>query len=187
MADTDWTAIKTEYVTSSISYKKLAEKHGETENAVESRGRKEKWAEARRKYRAKVQKKALSRAEKLDVKRLASLQNAGTKMCNELERLMKKGEKELHTHVTAFGEKVVSEAVNDRKLLNIARAIDTMSRAMRSLYDIQTAAEKQQMQIAREEMDLKRRAQDAKEKTEDVQEITVTYKGTEGAMDGYHD
>lgn len=148
MADVDWAAVKLAYIKGDGSYRELAAKYGVSMNTLGKRAKREGWAEEKRQYAHKVTTKALARAQARDVKRLANLQSAGTKMCNELERLMKKGERELHTHVNMEGEEVVTQAVNDKKLLNIARSIDTMSRAMRNLYDIQTAAEKAQTAAA---------------------------------------
>lgn len=188
MADIDWAALKVAYVTGKMSYKALASQYGISENTLEKRARKEKWADERRKYAGKVVAKAQARAQARDVKRLMSLQSAGNRMCKELEKLMRDADRELHTHVTAFGEEVQAKAVNDKKLLNITRSIDTMSRAMRNLYDIQTAAERAQMENAREELNLKKRAQEAKEREgQGVTEIRVTYEGIEDGPEAYHD
>ena len=158
MADIDWAALKVAYVTGKMSYKALASQYGISENTLEKRARKEKWADERRKYAGKVVAKAQARAQARDVKRLMSLQRAGNRMCKELEKLMRDADRELHTHVTAFGEEVQAKAVNDKKLLNITRSIDTMSRAMRNLYDIQTAAERAQTEatLAQKEATLAR-------------------------------
>ena len=92
-------------------------------------------------------------------------------MCRQLEKLMQDAQNQLYTHVYVAGigdgcseiqaEKL--DVVDDRKLLNITRAMESMSKTMRNVYDIQSAAERQQMELARQEMELKRRAQEAKE------------------------
>lgn len=196
MADVDWTAAKTAYVSGNISYRALAEQIGATESAVKMRGTREKWAEERKRYRARVQKTALSRAEKLDAKRLAGLRKGASDMCRQLEKLMQDAQNQLYTHVYVAGigdgcseiqaEKL--DVVDDRKLLNITRAMESMSKVMRNVYDIQSAAERQQMELARQEMELKRRAQEAKEETDnDVKEIEITYRGIDGGPEAYHD
>lgn len=182
-AGIDWTAAKTAYVTGNISYKALAAQMGATEAAVGKRANLEKWTEERRKYRARVQKRAMSQAEKVDAKRLAGLRKGASDMCRQLEKLMKDAQTQLYTHVYVAGtgdgcseiqaEKL--DVVDDRKLLNIARTMESMSKTMRNVYDIQTAAERQQMQLAREEMELKRRAQEVKEaENQTVEGIDIT-------------
>lgn len=205
MADADWGALKIRYVTGNISYRQLAEENGLKPAAVETRGKREKWAEERRKYRQRAQARALKRAENADVKRLAKLQRAGTMMCDRLEGLMRDAEQQLYTHVAVVGtgdgcSEITAErmeVVDDRKLLNITKSIHEMSRAMRNLYDIQTAGEKAQLELAREEMALKQREQERREretekKQEDkaVSEIEVIYGGiaeAADAMEAYHD
>ena len=188
MADANWQRIRLAFVRGKYTYKQLAEKYGVSENTLEKRARAEKWQEARRKYRGNVAAKAQARAEEKDAQRLAALQNAGTDMCNQLEALMRDAQRELHTHVSMMsGEVITNEAVNDKKLLNITRSIETMTRAMRNLYDINTTAQREQMSLAREEMALKRQEQERREKETAIKEaaekadteIKITYGGVE--------
>jgi hypothetical protein len=58
ISDKDWDKYRTEYVSSSISIRELAKKHGCSEDALEKRAGRELWAEARRKLSAEVQAKA---------------------------------------------------------------------------------------------------------------------------------
>lgn len=188
MADIDWNAIKTEYVTSNISIQKLAEKHGISAATVRKHSQPEKWAKERSKYGQKVVKTALARAGARDARRLQRLQHAGTRMCSELEKLMKAANNELYTHVALEGEgegrsSLVArklEVVDDKKLLNITRSIDTMARAMRNLYDLQTAGERAQLEMAREALEIKRRAQESKEQADStVDTIRVIIDGAD--------
>ena len=47
----DWNAIKSEYITSGISYRALADKYGLNRNTIAERGKAEKWPELRRQHR----------------------------------------------------------------------------------------------------------------------------------------
>lgn len=171
MTDIDWNAIKTEYVTGNISTQRLAEKYGISVNTLRKRSTKESWSKERQKYGQKVVKTAVARAGARDARRLEKLQRAGTRMCTELEKLMKDAKEQLYTHVAVEGEgegmsSLVARnlgVIDDKKLLNISKSIDTMARAMRNLYDLQTAGEKAQLEMAREALEIKRRAQDTKE------------------------
>ena len=116
--------------------------------------------------------KALARAGAQEVSRLNKLQKSGDRMCRQLERLMKDAESQLYTHVAVVGTGKGESAliarklsvVDDRKLLNISKSIDVMSRAMRNLYDIQTIGEREHLKLAKEEVSIKRKA--LKEKSE---------------------
>ena len=46
----DWNAIKTEYITTDTSYRKLAQKHGVHYNAVANRAKQEEWVSQRNQY-----------------------------------------------------------------------------------------------------------------------------------------
>lgn len=182
MADTDWNEIKVAYITGRSGYRELAQEYDVPLSTLERHGRAEKWADLRRQYEGKVTANALARAGAKDVDRLKKLQKAGDKMCRELEKLMKDAEEQLYTHValegTGKGESTLIarklDVVDDRKLLNISRSIDTMSRAMRNLYDIQTVGEREQLKIAKEELKIKKKAQkDKSEKDTGVNKIEI--------------
>jgi hypothetical protein len=55
---TDWTALRVEYVNSSLQYKELADKHGLKEGTVRQRANREKWAEERNALSRAVTQKA---------------------------------------------------------------------------------------------------------------------------------
>ena len=46
----DWQAIKTEYITTQTSYRKLAQKYGVSRVQIGNVGRDEKWVELRRQH-----------------------------------------------------------------------------------------------------------------------------------------
>lgn len=53
----DWDKIKTEYVTTDISMRKLAEKYGVKENSLLSKAKREKWADEKKRFAHKVDTK----------------------------------------------------------------------------------------------------------------------------------
>ena len=190
VADVDWEKIRLSYVRGRLkSYQAIAKKYKISLDTVEKRARREGWYKERREYLASVHQKAKARAKESDSRRLAALQDAGTKMCDQLEAIMQDAELELHSHVDSAGKTVRAEVINDKKLYNLSRSIETMTRAMRNLYDIRTGAEQAQLEIARQEMALKEREQDRKEKADGdkgPQEIKITYEGVDN-MEAYHE
>ena len=190
MADVDWQAVRLAYVRGSGSYKALAEEYGISLNTLSKRAKREGWAKERRRYAASVARKAQARAMGNDIKRLAALQNAGTQMCDQIEAIMQDAKSELHKHVDMYGNVHEIEAVDARKLLNLSKAIETMTKAMTRLYDIQTGAERTQLELARQEMALKEREQARKDRAAEegnqAQEIRITYHG-QADLEAYHD
>ncbi|MBQ5670748.1 MAG: hypothetical protein IIV43_00140, partial [Oscillospiraceae bacterium] len=57
----DWESIKSEYVTTNISQKKLAEKYGVSKNAVQYRCAVDRWGDQRRQHRDRVMEKTSQR------------------------------------------------------------------------------------------------------------------------------
>ena len=90
----DWAAIKTEYITSTASYRKLAEKYGVSYRYMSVRGRSEGWVEARRKYQEgvtdKIIEKVADERANRDTQKLLLLQK------NALFLLRKRQLKNLH-------------------------------------------------------------------------------------------
>lgn len=69
----DWNAIKTEYITTDTSYRKLAEKHGVGESTLFTRASKEKWVEQKEQHQSKTVAKTLDAISKKQVDRAANL------------------------------------------------------------------------------------------------------------------
>lgn len=80
----DWNAIKTEYITTSISYRKLAEKYGVPFITLSQRARKEKWAELRRKHNDRIITKTLEKAEAKAVDYKSMLYDLAYKVAKQL-------------------------------------------------------------------------------------------------------
>jgi transposase-like protein len=69
----DWKAIKTEYITTDTSYRKLAQKHGVGESTIFARASKEKWVEQKEQHQSKTVAKTLDAISKKQVDRAANL------------------------------------------------------------------------------------------------------------------
>ena len=81
----DWNALKTEYVTSNISIKKLAEKHGIRQRTVADRCRKGGWVEERKKFLSKVTSRAISKVASKQADKLARELKLADKITDTLE------------------------------------------------------------------------------------------------------
>ena len=88
----DWQAIKTEYITTDTSYRKLAQKYGVTYNNIGIRSRKEGWPELRNQHNAKTMTKAMNAIASQQASRAARLQTVADKLLSKVERLVDEGE-----------------------------------------------------------------------------------------------
>ena len=75
----DWKKIKTEYITTDTSYRKLAEKYGIHYKAVSQKGGSEGWVKLREEYRVKTITKTIEKSSDIEATRLARLMNTTSK------------------------------------------------------------------------------------------------------------
>jgi hypothetical protein len=69
----DWSAIKTEYITTDTSYRKLAEKYGVHKDTIHRKAKDEGWADKRRQQIDKTQTRILEKAVDMEVDRATKL------------------------------------------------------------------------------------------------------------------
>lgn len=69
----DWSKIKTEYITTDTSYRKLAQKHGVHYNAIANRAKQEGWISQRNQYCDRTVTKTLDAISEKQVDRAAHL------------------------------------------------------------------------------------------------------------------
>lgn len=82
----DWQAIKTEYITTDTSYRKLAEKYGIHHHVIAERGKAENWVELRRQYRDKTLAKTLEKCSERQSNKLSRIDYLADKLLNKLEK-----------------------------------------------------------------------------------------------------
>ena len=173
----NWTKAKTAYITGDMSYREIAKRYKVAPSEVSKRGKREDWVEARNAYRAELAQKSIDASQEMEIDRLRSLQESAMKMCQRLEAAIN-DENELYTHTGVEGKgegrSVITEkrltSIDAGKVRNLCQSLQTMTNTMRNLFEIQTRAQQQQMELAREKMQLEReRAQrDAKNREDTV-------------------
>ena len=84
---TDWQAIKTEYITTQTSYRKLAEKYGVSRVQIGNVGRDEKWVELRRQHLDNTVTKTVAAVENAQVNRAKKMQSVADKLLLKIEAL----------------------------------------------------------------------------------------------------
>lgn len=81
----DWQKIKTEYITTDISYRKLAEKYGLDQATIARKAKKEDWVSKRQHHADKTQAKILDADTKNKADRVARLMTVADKLLNKVE------------------------------------------------------------------------------------------------------
>lgn len=80
----DWNVIKTEYITTNISYRKLAAKYGVPFDTLKRRAGDEKWVELRTQHGNKVTTKMMEKAENNAVKYKSMLYELAYKIARQI-------------------------------------------------------------------------------------------------------
>ena len=83
----DWQAIKTEYITTNTSYRKLAQKYGIHYKVISERGKNEKWVELRSQHMDKTLTKTLDKISKQKATREAKIYSVSDKLLLKIEAL----------------------------------------------------------------------------------------------------
>lgn len=83
----DWQAIKTEYITTNTSYRKLAEKYGVSRVQIGNVGRDEKWVELRRQHLDNTVSKTVAAVEEAQANRAKKVQTVADKLLKKIEAM----------------------------------------------------------------------------------------------------
>ena len=123
----DWEKIRTEYVTTSTSYRKLAEKYGVNYSALGARARAEGWVEQRTQYQNETHTKTLDRISSKQVERAAKLHNAVDTLLQKIVDGIKRDEL-----ITPSAAKYYSESLrNIKEILMIRSELDIEEQQIR--------------------------------------------------------
>ena len=135
----DWQAIKTEYITTETSYRKLAEKYGIHYKVISERGKDEKWVELRSQHRDKTLTKTLGKISNKQADRqadkIARIDDLADKLLEKLEQAITELDLQLakHTDKTKVVEynndlrpdKPTKETIHEEeKLLEVKSIVD---------------------------------------------------------------
>lgn len=88
----DWQAIKTEYITTDTSYRKLAQKYGVNHAVIGQRAKAEKWVDLRRQHLDKTQTKTLNAISNKQADRAAKLIGVSDLLLNKVKSLLETNE-----------------------------------------------------------------------------------------------
>ena len=113
----DWKAIKTEYITTDTSYRKLAQKYGIHYKVISERGKDEKWVELRSQHRDNTLTKTLDKISQQEANRAAKIHSVADKLLLKIEAIVE-SEELLDTK----GIRALTAAVKDLKEIQSVRS-----------------------------------------------------------------
>ena len=123
----DWQAIKTEYITTNTSYRKLAQKYGVSHVQIGNVGKDEKWVELRRQHLEKTFAKTVDKISQQEANRAARIHTVADKLLNKIEAMVDSG-KPLDTK----GVRALTAAVKDLKeIQSVKSALDEQEQRAR--------------------------------------------------------
>lgn len=81
----DWQSIKTEYITTDTSYRKLAQKYGVNITNIAKKASAEGWVDERKQYASKTQAKTLDKISRQEASRAAKIHSVADKLLLKIE------------------------------------------------------------------------------------------------------
>lgn len=94
----DWQAIKTEYITTDTSYRKLASKYGIHYKVISERGKDENWVELRSQHKDKTLTKTLEKISNKQADQMARIDKLTDKLLDKLEQAITELDLQLFKH-----------------------------------------------------------------------------------------
>lgn len=181
----DWLKIKTEYITTDTSYRKLAEKYGIHYQTICARSKAEGWIQLREQYQNRTITKTVEKISNQTAKQAAKVNTLADKLLVKLEQAIDELDLKVTTH------KIKTETGNTEQTMEFKVASEggTVDRAgLRQL----TAALKELKEIKGELSDLDRQEQQARianlqkqaAKNDDNNSGTITIR-LAGGLDKY--
>lgn len=197
MAMVDWQTIKTEYITTNTSYRKLCQKHGVSYTTLSNRALDEGWVNARERYRAKTLSKTLEKSSEREAGRLARLMDTTSRAIDVAVKafadeeqfnryLIERREEYAAPVIEDGGETAISQRtwteertfrkVDTKALKDLTAVLKDLTGLMRDFYNIPTQAQAEAQRIAAERLELEKKKAAAAD-SEESGDITVVLEG----------
>lgn len=193
LSEKEWEKIKTEYITSEISYRNLADKYGMTYTRLHTRAYEENWKEAREEYKRNLVNKSVDLICEEQAHRIARAIRIGDRMLEKVEESLNEIDMILCKTTTTkktvandeeegLCEKTVSSEDYSMKKVAIDRAgLKQLSAVLKDLREI--GIFRSELDKKEQEARINKLRKDAEEEEKDTT-ITVVF---EGDMEGDFD
>ena len=187
----DWQAIKTEYITTKTSYRKLAEKYGVHYKTIADKGKKEKWEELRSQVAHKTLTKTIDKVSTSQADRLTRIQDATDMLLDKIEQaitelniqLAKETRKEkiIEYNNPERADKATKEIVHEtEKIVEVASIIDRqglkqISAALKDIKEVQML--KSELDRREQEARIANLQKQAEKDDHQDKDVTITISG----------
>ena len=177
MAEVNWEEVKTEYVTTDTSHRKLANKYGLSLTTISHRSKVECWVEKRQQFRSKVEAKTLEKSANAEANRLAKLMDTTGRAIDVAVKALA-DEQQFNRYLVnrkeayaspviaddgetalsekAWTEEIFSQKIDTKALKELTAALKDLTGLMRDFYNIPTPAQAEAQRIAAERLELDR-------------------------------
>lgn len=115
----DWSKIKTEYITTDTSYRKLAEKYGINKDTIYAKAKKEGWPDKRRQFVDRTQTKMLAVEETRTVDRATKLLDVSDLLLMKVRQRLESDDK---IALDTQGMRHISGVLKDLKEIQMVRS-----------------------------------------------------------------
>ena len=139
----DWQKIKTEYITTDTSYRKLAEKYGVHYNAIANRSKQEGWISQRNQHCDKTMTKTLDAISDKQVDRAANLISVADQLLAKVKSLL---ETDAGVLSDTQSMKHISGVLKDIKEIQMIRSEADMREQEARIKKLQKEAEQEEKQ-----------------------------------------
>ena len=209
MAETNWEIIKTEYITTDISHRKLASKYSVPLSNIQRRSKAENWVDCRSQYKAKVTSKTLEKSANRESNRLAKLMDVTSKAIDVLAKtfedndqfnryIVERKEKyafpayqgddtgeegEVSTKdllaEKTWSEEQIFKKTDTKAIKDMTAALKDLTGLMRDFYNIPTPAQAEAQRIAAERLAMDKKKAESSDDITDT-EVIVHFEGEIG-------
>ena len=139
----DWQKIKTEYITTDTSYRKLAQKHGVHYNAIANRAKQEGWISQRNQYCDSTVTKTVNAISNKQVDRAANLISVADQLLAKVKSLL---ETDAEVLSDTQSMKHISGVLKDIKEIQMIRSDADMREQEARIANLRKQAEKEETQ-----------------------------------------
>ena len=135
----DWQSIKTEYITTDTSYRKLADKYGIDQATISRKAKKEDWVSKRQHHLSETQAKILTADTEEKVDRAIRLKTVADKLLNKVEEHIN-----LDVPLSAAALKNLSDALRNIKEAQMIRTEEDVEEQKARIAKLRKEAEKEE-------------------------------------------
>ena len=177
LTDEQWDEMKNEFITTKISFRRLAEKYDIAHSAISKRAAREGWAEKRAQFVSEVETQLLKKNAKNRANQINRAMLAVSKVLDcALDAL--DDHEQFNRHIVSEGrgegvsitEERIFEKVDTKALKDLVSVVKEATVLLRDHYDAPTGAEAFARKMAKENLKLAQ----AKNEPDEVVDVTVT-------------